>query len=59
MYKLVAIDLDGTLLNSYGEVSKENKEAIQKATKNGTEVVLASRKNACIGTKYSNRNWCR
>lgn len=43
MYKLIAIDLDGTLLNSYGEVSKQNKEAIQKATKNGTEVVLASR----------------
>lgn len=42
MYKLVAIDLDGTLLNSYGEVSSENKEKIQKAMKRGTEVVLAS-----------------
>ena len=30
MYKLVAIDLDGTLLNSYGEVSNKNKEAIKK-----------------------------
>lgn len=59
MYKLIAIDLDGTLLNSYGEVSKQNKEAIQKATKNGTEVVLASRQNACICKKYSNRNWSR
>lgn len=59
MYKLIAIDLDGTLLNSYGEVSKENKEAIQRATQNGIEVVLASRKNASIGTKYSYRNWCR
>ena len=26
MYKLVAIDLDGTLLNSYGEVSEKNKK---------------------------------
>ena len=26
MYKLIAIDLDGTLLNSYGEVSLKNKE---------------------------------
>lgn len=34
MYKLVTIDLDGTLLNSYGEVSIENKEAIQKAVRN-------------------------
>lgn len=59
MYKLVAIDLDGTLLNSFGEVSKANKEAIQKATKNGTEVVLASRKNASFGKKYCNRNRSR
>lgn len=43
MYKLVAIDLDGTLLNSYGEVSEENKKAIEKAVKKGTIVVLASR----------------
>ena len=28
MYKLVAIDLDGTLLNSYGEVSEKNKEPV-------------------------------
>lgn len=42
MYKLIAIDLDGTLLNSYGEVSTENLNAIRKATQNGIEVVLAS-----------------
>ena len=28
MYKLLAIDLDGTLLNSLGEISKENIIAI-------------------------------
>ena len=42
MYKLVAIDLDGTLLNSYGEVSENTKEEIKKAINNGLEVVLAS-----------------
>lgn len=42
MYKLVAIDLDGTLLNSYGEVSQGTKESIKKAIDNGVEVVLAS-----------------
>lgn len=42
MYKLVAIDLDGTLLNSYGEVSNENKQAIKNAINNGVEVVLSS-----------------
>lgn len=41
-YKLLAIDLDGTLLNSYGEISEENKRAIKKAQENGIEVVLAS-----------------
>lgn len=42
MYKLVAIDLDGTLLNSYGEISVENKNAIKKASENGVNIVLAS-----------------
>lgn len=42
MYKLVAIDLDGTLLNSYGEVTPKTKEAIKKAVEKGVEVVLAS-----------------
>lgn len=42
MYKLVAIDLDGTLLNSYGEISNKNKETLKKAIQKGTEVVLAS-----------------
>lgn len=42
MYKLITIDLDGTLLNSYSEVTEENKKAIQKAIKQGADVVLAS-----------------
>lgn len=42
MYKLIAIDLDGTLLNSYGEISKENRQAIKYALDKGVEVVLAS-----------------
>lgn len=42
MYKLIAIDLDGTLLNSYGEITQKNKEAIKYALNKGVEVVLAS-----------------
>lgn len=42
MYKLIAIDLDGTLLNSYGEVSNRNKLAIKKAVEEGVQVVLCS-----------------
>ena len=29
-YKLITIDIDGTLLNSYGDLTIENKEAIQE-----------------------------
>lgn len=42
MYKLMAIDLDGTLLNSHGEVPKETREALMQAKNSGTEIVLAS-----------------
>lgn len=42
MYKLIAMDLDGTLLNSYGEVTEKNKKAIKKAIEKNIEVVLAS-----------------
>ncbi len=56
MYKLIAIDLDGTLLNSSGEVSIKNKEAIKKAVKKGVNVVLASRKNDYISKNFGNGN---
>lgn len=42
MYKLIAIDLDGTLLNSYGKISDRNKETLKKAMQKGTEIVLTS-----------------
>ena len=42
MYKLIAIDLDGTLLNSYGEVSEQNREALKYAMNKGVQIVLAS-----------------
>lgn len=49
MYKLLAIDLDGTLLNSYGEISEENENAIKNAISKGTKVILASgRTNSAI-----------
>ena len=42
MYKLVAVDLDGTMLNSYGEVTQNTKRVIKKTIQKGTEVVIAS-----------------
>lgn len=42
MYKLIALDMDGTLLNSKKTISKENKEAIKAAKTKGIKVVLAT-----------------
>lgn len=42
MYKLIAIDLDGTMLNQYGIVTEKTKEAIKKIQKTGIEVIIAS-----------------
>ncbi len=49
MYKLIAIDLDGTLLNSYGEITKNSEEIIKKILKTGVKIVLTSgRVNSAI-----------
>lgn len=42
MYKLITIDIDGTLLNCYGEVTEKNKQAIKMALEKNVEVVLTS-----------------
>ncbi|MEP6901180.1 MAG: Cof-type HAD-IIB family hydrolase [Actinomycetota bacterium] len=42
MIKLLALDLDGTLLNSRGKISDENKLAIRKAEEKGVLVTIAT-----------------
>ena len=42
MYKLVAIDLDGTMLNQYGIVTEETKKTIEQVQKQNVEVIIAS-----------------
>ena len=42
MYNLIAIDLDGTLLNSNGVISNETKETLQKIKDKDIKIVLAS-----------------
>lgn len=42
MYKFVAIDIDGTLLNSMGYMTARTKEAVRRVVKNGIKVVLTS-----------------
>ncbi|WP_110927899.1 Cof-type HAD-IIB family hydrolase [Bacillus massiliglaciei] len=40
--KMVALDMDGTLLNEKGEISDENKKAIRLAKQKGVDVVLST-----------------
>ena len=40
--RLIAIDLDGTLLNSKVELSQENLDALRRARKAGIEIVLGT-----------------
>lgn len=56
MYKLVTIDLDGTLLNSYGTISQRNKNAIENAINHGTEVVIASGRPISSAKSYANES---
>ncbi|WP_042461311.1 sugar-phosphatase [Neobacillus dielmonensis] len=42
MYKLVAIDIDGTLLNDRREITKEVNDAIQAARAKGVRVVICT-----------------
>ena len=40
--KLIAIDMDGTLLNSQKEIPEENIKAIKEATAAGIKIVLCT-----------------
>lgn len=42
MYKLIAVDMDGTLLREDKTISNKTKQAIKKAVEKGVKVVLAS-----------------
>ena len=54
MYKLVAIDLDGTLLNSYSQISTENKNAIKNSIEKGVEIVIASGRPISSAKSFAN-----
>ncbi len=42
MYKLIVLDIDGTLLNSQKIITEKTKEYIKKATEKGVQFVIAS-----------------
>ena len=52
-YKLICIDMDGTLLNSAHEVTDENKEAIKKANEMGIKIAITTGRIFCSAKYYS------
>lgn len=42
MYRLVVVDLDGTMLNSYGMVTENTKNIIRQTMEKGIDVIIAS-----------------
>ncbi len=54
-YKLIALDMDGTLLNSDNQVSTRTKEAILKANDKGAHVVLATGRILTSAIKYASK----
>ncbi len=51
-YKLVALDCDGTLLGSDGNIPKDNITALQKLKKKGIEVILATGRSDLLTRDY-------
>lgn len=42
MYKLIAIDMDGTLLNDHHDVTEEVRNALHAAKAEGVKIVLCT-----------------
>ena len=56
-YKLVVIDLDGTLLDSNGQISEKTKNSIKKAMEKGVDFVIASRQKYRFNKNFFKRAW--
>ena len=54
MYKFVAIDIDGTLLNSKSELTARNMNALKEASSKGVYIVLTSGRMTTVI-----QNFCR
>ena len=50
-YKLIAFDMDGTLLNSNKQISKKTQEAIARAVAYNKIVIFKYRKKLCRAWK--------
>lgn len=52
-YKLICIDMDGTLLDDNHKVSNENKLALKAATEKGVKVAITTGRIFCSAKYYS------
>lgn len=52
-YKLIAIDMDGTLLSNRHEIPEYNKEMIKRATKAGVKIAITTGRLFASARKYS------
>ncbi|MDP2675347.1 MAG: Cof-type HAD-IIB family hydrolase [Dehalococcoidia bacterium] len=55
MIRLIALDLDGTLLNSALKVSERNGEAVRRALESGVKVVLATTRWYLLAKRTADR----
>jgi HAD superfamily hydrolase (TIGR01484 family) len=51
-FKLIALDMDGTLLNEDKKISAENQEAIRQATEEGKIVIMSTGRGAVSAMPY-------
>ena len=60
MIKLLAVDMDGTCLNSKGEMSDNTLKALKKPAYNGITVVPTTGSNiTCLPNKLQNEDFYR
>lgn len=52
-YELIAVDLDGTLLNNQSEVSSRNAQALHRVEQLGAKVVISTGRMYCAAKNYA------
>lgn len=52
-YKILALDLDGTLLNEQNSISPRDAQAVRRAQENGVQIVLCTGRNVCEVRAFS------
>lgn len=58
-YKLVALDMDGTVLNEHKQISEQNADAIRQAVDNGVVVMFSTGRGIQNITAYVGDLNCR